>query len=322
MKQLLAILFLLVLAGCATLPEAGQPLPVRVVSFNVWGAGGNSGKPIDETVAVLRALDADIIGLQETQLEGEICSGEICPARGESRAPALAEALGYYHYVQTAQNAALWSNAILSRWPISGATRNDLGVRIKAPGRTIYTFNVHLWDYPYQPYQFAGIAYETAPFLSTPEEGVVAARAARGGAVDLLVAELGEASAADAIFVTGDFNEPSWRDWTQRTKATGRHPQAVPFPATKALEDAGLTDTYRFVHPDELAHPGFTWTPTTAPDDPADHHDRIDYVFAGGALLSVRDAFVAGEAAPPAEIAITPWPSDHRAAVADVIIGR
>jgi hypothetical protein len=87
MKQVLAIVFALVLAGCATAPDAGQPLPVRVVSFNVWGAGGNAGKPIDETVAVLKALDADIIGLQETQLEGEICSGDICPARGESRAP-------------------------------------------------------------------------------------------------------------------------------------------------------------------------------------------------------------------------------------------
>jgi len=322
MKQVLAIVFALVLAGCATAPDAGQPLPVRVVSFNVWGAGGNAGKPIDETVAVLKALDADIIGLQETQLEGEICSGDICPARGESRAPALAEALGYYHYVQRKENAALWSNAILSRWPISAATQNDLGVRIEAPGRTLYTFNVHLWDYPYQPYQFAGIPYETAPFLTTPEEGVQAARAARGGAVDLLVAELGEARTGDAIFVTGDFNEPSWRDWTERAKAAGRHPQAVVFPAAKMLEEAGLTDTYRFVHPDELAKPGFTWSPTTAPSDPADHHDRIDYVFAGGPLLSVTNAQVAGEAVPPAEIAFIPWPSDHRAVVADVTIGR
>jgi exonuclease III len=136
------------------------------------------------------------------------------------------------------------------------------------------------------------------------------------------VAELGEARTGDAIFVTGDFNEPSWRDWTERAKAAGRHPQAVVFPAAKMLEEAGLTDTYRFVHPDELAKPGFTWSPTTAPSDPADHHDRIDYVFAGGPLLSVTNAQVAGEAVPPAEIAFIPWPSDHRAAVADVTIGR
>jgi endonuclease/exonuclease/phosphatase family metal-dependent hydrolase len=292
------------------------------MSFNVWGAGGNADKPIDETVAVLKAINADIIGLQETQLEGEICSGDICPARGESRAPAIAEALGYYYYIQTADNPALWSNAILSRWPIEGATKNDLGVKIKAPGHTIYAFNVHFWDYPYQPFQFAGIPYETAPFLSTPEEGVEAARAARGNAVDLLVSELGQAAGADTIFITGDFNEPSWRDWTERTKASGRHPQAVPFPATKMLEDAGLTDTYRAVHSDEMTHPGFTWTPTTALDDLADHHDRIDYVFARGRSLSVADANIVGEATPPAEIAITPWPSDHRAMVADIILGN
>lgn len=322
MKRLCAIVFALTLASCATSPASNGPLKVRVMSFNAWGAGGNADKPIDETVAVLEAVDADIIGLQETQLEGEICSGDICPARGESRAPAIAEALGYYCYIQTADNTALWSNAILSRWPIAGPTSNDLGVKIEAPGRTIYAFNVHFWDYPYQPFQFAGIPYETAPFLSTPEEGVEAARAARGDAVDLLVSELGQAGDADAIFVTGDFNEPSWRDWTQQAKESGRHPQAVSFPATRMLEDAGLTDTYRAVHPDEMADPGFTWTPTTAPDDPADHHDRIDYVFARGLSLSVAGANIVGEATPAAEIAITPWPSDHRAMVADVIIGN
>jgi exodeoxyribonuclease III len=322
MKRIYAIVFSLTLASCATSPASNGPLEVRVMSFNVWGAGGNADKPIDETVAVLKAVDADIIGLQETQLEGEICSGDICPARGESRAPAIAEALGYYYYIQTADNNALWSNAIMSRWPIAGPTSNDLGVKIEAPGRTIYAFNVHFWDYPYQPFQFVGIPYETAPFLSTPEEGVEAARAARGDAVDMLVSELDQAGDADAIFVTGDFNEPSWRDWTEQTKASGRHPQAVPFPATRMLEEAGLIDTYRAVHPDEMADPGFTWTPSTAPDDPADHHDRIDYVFARGLSLSVADANIVGEATPAAEIAITPWPSDHRAMVADVIIGN
>lgn len=318
MGRIIAMLVLGLVAGCAGSASRGAPATLTGVSFNVWGAGANAGLSIDETVAALKAMDADIIGLQETRREGEVCSGETCPARGESRAPAIAAALGYFVYEQTDDNRALWANAVLSRYPITGASENDLGVSIDAGGRTVWAFNVHLWDYPYQPYQFAGIPYESAPFLETEEEGIEAARAARGDAVELLIGELSAAAGADAVFVFGDFNEPSWRDWTARAKAAGRHPEAVAYPSTRALEAAGFIDTYRAVYPDEMAHPGFTWTPLTSPDDPADHHDRIDYVFVKAGAAEIRAAAVIGEAVPPADIAVTPWPSDHRAALARI----
>ena len=55
-----------------------------------------------------------------------------------------------------------------------------------------------------------------------------------------------------------------------------------------------------------------------APDDPADHHDRIDLVFARGESLHVVDARIVGEHAPEAGLVVSPWPSDHRAVVAEV----
>jgi exodeoxyribonuclease III len=305
------------LAACATQPIAA-PVQLKVMSFNSWGAGGNQGKPIDETLAVLRAVDADIIGLQETQLEGDVCEAEVCPPKGPSAAPALAKALGYYLYEQTAKNDALWANAILSRYPITGATPNDLGVAIDVQGHTVYAFNVHFTDYPYQPYQFAHIPYGDAPFLATSEEGVAAARAARGVAVDLLVKELPASDGAEAAFIFGDFNEPSGRDWTARAVEAGMQPAIVAYPSSGALEAAGFVDAYRAVYPDETTHPGLTWTPTTAADDPADRHDRIDYVFVRGTGVDIVDASIVGEASPPAEIAVTPWPSDHRAVLATV----
>eukprot|EP01035_Chromulina_nebulosa_P044999 gene44999-60959_t len=91
-----------------------EPLDLTVMSFNIWGGGGNAGKSVDETVAVIKAVNPDIIGMQETRLEPDPCTAESCAAVGESKAKAIAEKLGYFYYDQSQQNAALWANAILS----------------------------------------------------------------------------------------------------------------------------------------------------------------------------------------------------------------
>jgi len=291
---------------------------VTVMSFNVWGAGTNAGKPIGETVAAIRASGADIIGLQETRPQAGACQADDCPPDGRSVAGSLAAALGFYYYEQTGENAALWANAILSRYPIGRSTPHDLGVAIDVGGRRVYAFNVHLPDAPYQPYQLLGIDYGDAPLLRTEAEAVDAAQRARGPALALLLEDLAEAANADAVFVFGDFNEPSHRDWTARAVAAGRHPLVVRFPATSLLEERGYVDALRAVFPDEVAKPAFTWTPTTRPDDAGDHHDRIDFVFARGAGLLVERAGIVGEKAPEADIVVTPWPSDHRAVFATV----
>ena len=98
-------------------------------------------------------------------------------------------------------------------------------------------------------------------------------------------------SAALPTILVGDFNEPSYLDWTEAAAKSGRHPIKVAWPSTKAFAAIGFLDSYRRIYPDEMAHPGFTWTPTTKPDDAKDHHDRLDYV-------------------------VTPYPSDHRAVTA------
>ena len=87
------------------------------MSDNLWGAGAgaNEGKGIAETVAVLRATDANLIGLQKVRIEGPDCTAEACPPLGESVGPALAEALGFFYHEQAAESSALWADGILSR---------------------------------------------------------------------------------------------------------------------------------------------------------------------------------------------------------------
>lgn len=289
---------------------------LRVMTFNTWGAGTNNGKDISETVAVIRAANPDIIGLQEIRPESEDCTAEHCPAGPASVAPQLAEALGYHLLEQLTDNELLWANAILSRYPIKQATPGLLGARISVGEREILLFNIHTTDFPYGPFQLLKIPYGTAPYVATAEEAVAAARAARDSAMALLQKDMAAAGPADATLITGDFNEPSFRDWNAEAAAAGVHPMEVIWPFTSKLELLGFTDVFRRAHPDPLLKPGFTWSPNITPETVEDHKDRIDFIFAQAAELQVLSAEVVGETGPYSDIAVDPYPSDHRSVVA------
>ena len=301
---------------CCAGPVGAETL--RVMSYNTWGGGANEGKGIEETVAAIKAARADVVGLQETRLESEPCTAENCPAVGESVAPALAKALGWYVHDQTAENGALWANAILSRYPMGAASPNDLGVPVDVNGKTVWLFNIHLDDEPYQPYQLLGFEYGPAPFISTEAEAIRFATETRGSALGLLLADMEKAEGAAAVFVTGDFNEPSNHDWTPEAVAAGQHPVAVKWPTTGRLVAEGFIDAYRAVHPDPVAKPAYTWTPRYDEAATDDHPDRIDFVLVRGQGVTVTDAAIVGEDGPRSDIVVTPWPSDHRAVVAEI----
>lgn len=320
-KPVAILMTLLCAAGvdASNVHAADATTELTVMSFNIWGGGANAQKPVDETVAAIRAVNPDIVGIQETKTEPDPCTAENCIATGPSAAKAIAEKLGYFYYDQSQQNVALWANAILSRYPIGKATPHDLGVPIDIKGRTVYAFNIHLTDFPYQPYQVLNIEYGTAPFLKTAQEAVAAAKAARGPALDLLMEDLKAASGADATFLFGDFNEPSFRDWTDATVKAGLQPMALPYPTTERIEkEGGFTDLFRAIWPDPVAKPGLTWTPTSEPTAKDDHHDRIDFTFGKAKNLTVLKAGIVGEKTPEADIVVTPWPSDHRSTMATV----
>jgi hypothetical protein len=308
--RLLPLLFCVLLSS-----GTGLAAETRLVllTFNAWGGGLNEGKPIDETLAVLRAADADLVGLQEARAESSNCSAMDCPSGEQSIADSLAAALGMKVHEQRGDENVLWACAIFSRYPILRATPNDLGVVVDVGGRRVAVFNIHPTDFPYQPYQLLKIPYGDAPFLDTAAQAESAASEARGPALRLLLADLASVSDTEVQVIFGDFNEPSWRDWSERAAAAGRHPMAVNFPLTRALEEQGFVDALRKVYPDEMEKPAYTWTPTTGSDDPMDHHDRIDFVFVRGAAVTVEAAAIVGENLSEAELVVTPYPSDHRA---------
>ncbi len=295
----------LVIATCPT--KAAES--VRVMSFNLWHGGDAGKQPLKQTLAVIVAARADIVGLQETHgYEKEQGSGR--PDHGRK----LAEMLGWHYFDQGNRTG------VLSRYPIVTNTARKWGVKVRLPsGKEAWMFNVHFAAAPYQPYQLVGIPYFDAPLLKTADEAVAAARQARGGQVERMLSELKPALAdGQPVFLTGDFNEPSHQDWTERAVAAGLCPLPVAFPSTLAVTGAGMRDAFRSAFPNEVQRPGWTWTPTTKPDDPQGRHDRIDYVFVGGADFTVEGCEIVGEDRAFADVVVQPYPSDHRAVVATV----
>lgn len=305
---------LLTFAANAVL-AAGSKL--TIMTINLYGVGMNENRPLEETLAIFRAVDADIVALGETMRESVPCLEDYCPPVGPSMAPILARELGYNFYDQVGEDKGLWANAVLSRYPIVSVTPQELGVEVRVHDQKILLINTHGNDFSYPPYLLAGIPYGDTPFPKNAAEAIELSHRVRDVELERILQDIASVPDAQAILMFGDFNEPSHRDWTQRTFDVGRHPAVVEWPFTKSLEERGFTDAYRAIYPDEMTRPGYTWTPITEPDDPADHHDRIDFIFVRGAV-EVLDAKVVGEKTPEADIVVTPWPTDHRAVMAVV----
>lgn len=291
-KLFIFSLILLFASAC----KQSSPTTLKVMSFNIWMGGGKS---VSETANVFVSSGADIIGIQEAW------------GNGKDVASLIADSLGWYSYNRSR------SEVIISKYPIIDTTANKNGVKIQIDEqRSVWIFNHHLIHCPYEPYQLNDIEYCGAGFLSTGEEAVASAEASRGEAIKVSIADILEVQKEGyPIFVTGDFNEPSCLDWTDRTVAAGLHKTPVSWPSTKRFHDeAGLQDSYRVKYPDEVEFPGYTWT--TLPETTAYEEvlDRIDFVlFWGKENIELIDSQIIGEESLSSDIRFKNYPSDHRA---------
>lgn len=273
------------------LPARAQDT-VRVLTLNVRL---DCSMGVDRMAALIRKSGADIVGLQESEIATE----------------QLARRLGMRWFQENS------SAAILTRYRIVESSPRRLGVVLDlGRGRRLAAYNAHFFHQPYQPYQLLGIPYGPHPMIHTEREAIEQARLARGLEVEELLADV---AALDhrgfPTVITGDFNEPSHQDWTPRATAAGLHPLPVAWPTSRAFADAGFSDAFRAVFPDEVKHPGFTWTPLRREDDLNERHDRIDYVLFRG-RLKVKSVAIVAENKTRGQVVVRPYPSDHRGVVA------
>jgi len=206
--------------------------------------------------------------------------------------------------------------ALLSKHPIEKTSKERYGVVVKLPGdQKVGFLNAHLTSFPNQPHQLCHLPGAGGPFINTEEEAISEAEKARGEEFDVMLAEADQLGVANLV-ATGDFNEPSHLDWTPRAAEAGLHPMKVDWPGSRKYEKAGFIDSYREAFPNEVTHPGNTWTSWKPDDDPETKHDRIDFIHHRGPNLHLRSIQILGEKPEKADIVFDPYPTDHRSLLA------
>jgi endonuclease/exonuclease/phosphatase family metal-dependent hydrolase len=293
---ILAILF-------AVAAPAAEPVQIKILSFNIWYGGEQVN--FNKVIEAIQKANADIVGLQE-------------PDGNTLRIAALAG----YPYADVRRH-------IISRFPlfdsgvgerteetnppysIAGVDSNAVHAwALVAPGKVIAVANTHLTSDPYGP--------ELVRDGKTIEEVLQNETDTRLPEAQALADGLsGVAKSGAPVFLTGDFNSPSYLDWTEavmKMRPAVKFP--VEWPVSKLMTDSGFTDSYRAAHPDPVKNPGLTWTagyPNPYVRE-TETHDRIDFIWAANAQ-TVSSEIMGEKDNPEVAIAVVPWPSDHRAVV-------
>lgn len=266
------------------------PVELRVMTLNVWLGGVQVN--VGTIVETIEAARADVVGLQE--------------AEGHTRA--IADALGWPYADERLQ--------VISRFPLidpPGADGLYTFVEVR-PGQVFAIANVHL---PASP-----SGSEAVVAGASPEEVMAIELATRLPGLETHLARL-PALVAEGIpvLLVGDFNTPSHLDARCcATAASGPVDFPLAWPVGVAAAEAGFVDSFRVAHPDALARPGLTWTPGyphpfIAADVPS---DRIDWILVAGEVETLASEVVGEADNPDVDIAVMPYPSDHRGVVSEV----
>ena len=308
---------------------AEQSIGFRLMTFNILQGGGNAknvgfgnelfgGSRIDEITSAIKIARADMVGIQE---DCSIKSNVILNGLGE----------GWFR-----------AGKLYSKFPAklihSNKDRSLEVVDVKLAGsRVVRIVNCHWWPNNYGPFLAQGkLRADPRVDLNSLAKLVEEKGARRGGTrgyratIDPLEEAIEEKR---AIFLLGDFNEPSHLDWTEHYAKNGSdrwvdNPTGTPlrlpvkWPGSVLLENIGMIDSFRQVHADEVKKPGNTWTPPYSIQTPGRRPygdqvlDRIDRIYHHGNNMKVVSAQVVGEKGNTSDIVIQGrWPSDHRAVV-------
>jgi endonuclease/exonuclease/phosphatase family metal-dependent hydrolase len=303
---LLAVGLLAAAGPAAARTDGGQDgVRLRVMTLNIFYGGDEldlrtgdwcakrqgCSAAFAKVLEAIRSSGADVIGLEEAEHSTRL----------------IARELGWFASERT---------QVISRYRLIDPPGGD-GVYVYVelgPGQVVAIANVHLPATPYGPYRVRNGA--------TPEELDELERRVRLPAIqeqlDVLPALV---SSGIPVFLAGDFNSPSHLDWTPEvTTVRPDVPFAFDWPVSRALADAGFRDSYREVHPDPVAVPGFTWTPGGPESVPREVHDRIDWVLASGPARAVESDLVGERGGPDVDIAVHPYPSDHRGVASTFVV--
>ncbi|MBZ6139976.1 endonuclease/exonuclease/phosphatase family protein [Streptomyces olivaceus] len=230
-------LLTLVVAAPPASADRGSAVPLRIATYNIHAGTGSDGVfDLDRQATALRALDADVIGLQEVDVHWGARSGDLDVAGELARRLGMRVSFAPIYSLDpvTAQGPRReYGVAVLSRFPVRAAANHEITrlstqdedpvpapapgfgeVTLKVRGVPVQVFVTHL-DYRADPAVRVAQVADTRRIMARE-------RAARPGARQVLL---------------GDFNaEPSapelgllWRELRDAAAgAPGTYPAADP----------------------------------------------------------------------------------------------
>lgn len=252
----------------ATLASRAEDL--RVLEWNVQEGANRFEHGPEKALKVIQDSGANLVLMQESD---DIGGGR------HKLGPWLATQLGWHAHQRL--GTAL---CILTKFEITETFSHSgwdaIGARIKAPGLDFIAWSCWLDYRSYLPDYWHGKPDASlADLLACETTG--SARSKQTLAIIARLKQLRQLGGPLPLLVGGDWNCPSHLDYGADTQRLHRN-LILPLPSSLALEQAGLTDTFRAVHPSALKTPGVTWSPLYR-TEPKTHKpmpmDRIDRLY-------------------------------------------
>ena len=265
---------------------------LNVMTFNIWLGGGLVD--FSKVVEAIQKSDADAVGLQE--------------AAGHTQE--IADRLGWYAEPRL---------HVISRFPIISPPQ------ARAPTSTCRSPPGRSWRWPTSTCRRTRTGRELVRDGSTLAEVLANEQDTRMSALDPLLPVWKKViDSGMPLFVTGDFNSPSHLDWTPAT--VGALPQMkypVAWPAGLAVEGIGMVDTFRAAHPDPVVDPG-SHLDLRLPVPRGSSRTRSSTASTSSTPRpgsTVTKSRVVGQpGTPDVDVAVDPYPSDHRSVVSTVVV--
>ncbi|MFJ2034078.1 endonuclease/exonuclease/phosphatase family protein [Streptosporangium sp. NPDC087985] len=312
-------------ASAAPPAHAGKPTDVRVLAWNIYHGGlDDNWDNLDTRKDVIRQIvdvNPDVFFSVETYGAGDEIIAGLEAATGD-------DWTGIQITPSSTGNDNLW---LFTHYDIDKVFPAPTGYRetgtfhiggarlIADDGRAINAFT--MWSNYTNPWvgdliedNALDVAAGRKP--QVPAEKIVDAdRRQTQYVADFLDYVGTHAPAGEPVLMGGDLNTMPAADWTSKWARCADHfGLSYDLAATGKFTDAGFVDTYRAANPNVCKAPGMTWSPRLDMTTP----DRIDFIYAKGQVVQVKDSYTIAKRLPGDPDG--QFYSDHSAVVSDVRI--
>ena len=262
---------------------------LNVLGLNIWGTGGQES---DYIANIVKATDVDIAVFTEVGSRSSLNNIALKSFGSNNH-------IGYFEGRGT---------GIISKYRITKQTKigeYSLLFEVDVLGTKINVVGCHLNYKCFASYLPRGYnsSCDTEGFgkinPAITDIGTISRQNLRSGRKEEIKKLVGMLNDNPTLII-GDFNEPSHKDWTERTKNKFDHNGVVyQWDTTKYLSDNNFIDAYRSSYTDEVLYPGFTWPSKNKYKNStwtplADERERIDYIFYKGNALELKSISILG----------------------------